>query len=106
MFFRQTLRHIFIAGLIAMGLMSALFEAGSFLPPSIWIAALYPGMLVAEGLFSILPATAIDLLVGDADDAPVMFASMSVVLAFLFWWLCALLMVKLRAFWLSRRMLA
>jgi hypothetical protein len=91
------LRHAFIAGLLATGLMTVLFLGGRLFPPQIWVVALYPGMILAEALLSVLPATSIDLLKGGlgADEAP--DVSMSVVCAFLFWWLFAFTGIKVRA---------
>jgi hypothetical protein len=93
------LRHLLIAGLWAAGLMSILLLGGSLIPPQIWIAALYPGMIMAELLFSVLPTSVIESLMRglDVEEAPALYASMSVVCAFLFWWLCAFVAIKVRA---------
>jgi hypothetical protein len=93
------LRHAFIAGLLATGLMTVLFLGGRLFPPQIWVVALYPGMILAEALLSVLPASSIDMLKGGlgADEAPALYVSMSVVCAFLFWWLFAFTGIKVRA---------
>jgi hypothetical protein len=99
------LRHILIAGLWATGLMSALFLGGRLFPPQIWIVALYPGMIVAGALFSVFPASVIESLMNGlgVDETPALYVSMSVVCAFLFWWLCAFAGIKVRAHLLKNR---
>jgi hypothetical protein len=87
---RKTLRHVLTAGLLALGFMSGLLAAGTLLPPWLRVAALYPGMLVAEGFISLLPEAANAWLAGGGDDGPAVFAALSVGAAFLFWWACAL----------------
>ena len=91
---QNPMRHVPTARLLAHGLLCGLFAAGKLLPPFIWIAALYPGMLFAQALFSVLPVSTIDELIGDADNGPAAFAGMSVLCAFVFWWACAFMLLK------------
>ena len=95
MFIRQTLRHVLTAGLLAVGLMSGLLAGGRHLPALVWFTALYPGMLLTEALISVLPDAANAWLIGDGDDGPAVFLSLSLIFSFLFWWVFALVLVKL-----------
>ena len=104
MFLWKALQQIFISGLVAFGSLLALFAAGFFLPSVVWITALRPGMLLAENLFSVTP-TIFEWLAGDAEDAPLTFAAASVILSFLFWWLCALVLLQAVRFRRSKRAL-
>ena len=83
--------------------MTGLFAAGKLLPPWLWVAALYPGMLAAEGPISLLPEAANAWLAGGGDDGPAALAALSVGSAFLFWWACALVAVKLWAAFSAQR---
>lgn len=102
---RRMIRDVFIAGLWAVGLMSVLFMGGSIFPALIWLVALYPGMRAAQALFSVLPTSLIETLMNNlgVDEAPAVYVGMSVVCAFLFWWLCAFVGLKVRAHLLKNR---
>ena len=106
MFFWKSIQLIFTAGFLTFGLMLVLFAIGSFLPTLVWLVALYPGIVLSQSLFFVLPVAAIDWLVGDTDNAPTAFASASVIFSFLFWWLCSFLLLQIRTFFMTKRALA
>ncbi|MFL6230922.1 MAG: hypothetical protein ACJ741_19275 [Pyrinomonadaceae bacterium] len=99
------MRHVLIAGLWALGLMAVVLVASRLLSLGIpALVALFPGMLIAEILISILPRAAEDALITLIGDGRLAFACMSVIFSFLFWWASILVLIKLRARWLKRIM--
>jgi hypothetical protein len=83
--------------------MVGLFTVGRLLPSVISTVVLCPGAWFAEALLSIVPDAATAALIGNGDDGPAVFVSVSVVLAFAFWWVSAFSLLMLRSSWLRRR---